>query len=274
MIPANKYKDGEVPLVTLYEHPLSPYAQKCKIALREKSIPFDLKMPDAIGSGQSGGDFMLANPRGEVPALIDGDVAIFDSTIILEYIEDKWADTPMRPASPADRARARMIEEVCDTHYEAINWGLSELTYFRRAEGPLGEALRDKAADQTEMLYDWLTRQLGTADWFNGATFGWADLSVIPYVAGSAGFGNAPDEKSPLGKWFARARARDSVAKTLSEAGHAASAMETVSDIVKQGLFKREYRDHRLEWMIRSGGIDVVIEGLAKDNIRFSNDFK
>ncbi|MGV8997977.1 MAG: glutathione S-transferase family protein [Parvibaculaceae bacterium] len=261
-------------MVTLYEHPLSPYAQKCKIALREKGISFDLKMPDAIGSGQSGGDFMLANPRGEVPALIDGDVAIFDSTIILEYIEDKWPATPMLPASPAERAHARMIEEVCDTHYEAINWGLSELTYFRRAAGPLGETLRDKAADQTEMLFDWLTRQLGTKDWFNGASFGWADLSVIPYVAGSAGFGNAPDDKSPLGKWFARARARDSVAKTLSEAGNAASAMETVSDIVKAGLFKREYRDHRLEWMIRSGGIDVVLDGLAKDNIRFSNDFK
>jgi glutathione S-transferase/RNA polymerase-associated protein len=60
----------------------------------------------------------------------------------------------------------------------------------------------------------------------------------------------------------------------LAEAGNAASAMETVSDIVKQGLFKREYRDHRLEWMIRSGGIDVVTDGLAKNNIRFSNDFK
>lgn len=261
-------------MVTLYEHPLSPYAQKCKIALREKAIAFDLKMPDAIGSGQSGGDFMMANPRGEVPALIDGDVAIFDSTIILEYIEDKWPSTPMLPASPAARAKARMIEEVCDTHYEAINWGLSELTYFRRAEGPLGEALRDKATDQIEMLHSWLTRQLGDADWFNGTSFGWADLSVLPYVAGSAGFGIAPDEKSTLGKWFARARVRDSVSKTLAEAGNAASAMETVSDIVKQGLFKREYRDHRLEWMIRSGGIDVVTDGLAKNNIRFSNDFK
>jgi len=36
---------------------------------------------------------------------------------------------------------------------------------------------------------------------------------------------------------------------------------------------KREYRDHRLEWMIRSGGIEVVLDGLAKDNIRFSADF-
>lgn len=261
-------------MLTLYEHPLSPYAQKVKIALREKSLPFEVKTPDAIGSGQSGGEFLAANPRGEVPALIDGDVSIFDSTIILEYIEDKWPDTPMRPASPAQRARMRMIEDVCDTYYEAINWGLGELTWFRRAEGLLGDAIRDKAADQTEMMHDWLTRQLGGNDWFNGESFGWGDLSVVPYIAGSASFGLAPLENSVLGKWFARARARESVALTLKESAAGAAGMETVATVVAQGLFKREYRDHRLEWMIRSGGIDVVLDGLEKKNIRFSNDFK
>jgi glutathione S-transferase/RNA polymerase-associated protein len=261
-------------MVTLYEHPLSPYAQKVKIALREKNIAFDLKTPDAIGSGQSGGEFMAANPRGEVPVLIDGDLAVFDSTIILEYIEDKWTDAPLRPAAPADRARMRLIEEVCDTHYEAINWGLGEITWFRRGEGAVADTLRDKAADQTEMMQAWLTRQLGGRDWFNGAGFGWGDLSVVPYVAGSMGFGNGPSEGSALGKWFARARARDSVATTLRESSASTAAMETVADVVKAGLFKREYRDHRLEWMIRSGGIDVVVDGLAKKNIRFSNDFQ
>ena len=49
--------------------------------------------------------------------------------------------------------------------------------------------------------------------------------------------------------------------------------METVAETVKQGLFKREYRDHRLEWMIRSGGMKVVLDGLENNNIRFSNDF-
>ena len=42
---------------------------------------------------------------------------------------------------------------------------------------------------------------------------------------------------------------------------------------MEKGLFKREYRDHRLEWMIKSGGIDVVLKGLEKGNIRFSPDF-
>ena len=46
-----------------------------------------------------------------------------------------------------------------------------------------------------------------------------------------------------------------------------------VAKLVEEGLFKREYRDHRLEWMIKVGGIEVVTKGLERDNIRFAPDF-
>ncbi|WP_300556589.1 glutathione S-transferase family protein, partial [Maricaulis sp.] len=91
-------------MITLYEHPLSPYAQKVKIALREKGVPFEVAMPEGIGAGSTGGAFAEAAPRREVPALIDGDVSLFDSTIILEYIEDKWPEPSLFPADPAARA--------------------------------------------------------------------------------------------------------------------------------------------------------------------------
>ena len=48
--------------------------------------------------------------------------------------------------------------------------------------------------------------------------------------------------------------------------------MSQVAGAVQSGLFKREYRDHRLEWMIRSGGMEVVLEGIRNNNIRFSNE--
>jgi len=101
-------------MVVLYEHPLSPYAQKNKIALREKDIPFELITPDAFGSGDTSNDFLKVSPRGEVPTLVDDDIAIFDSTIILEYIEDNWPTPPLLPADAAERARVRMIEDVME----------------------------------------------------------------------------------------------------------------------------------------------------------------
>ncbi|HEX5378231.1 MAG TPA: glutathione S-transferase family protein [Phenylobacterium sp.] len=263
-------------MLTLYDHPLSPYAQKVKIALREKGQAFEAVSPGGLGAGGAQGDFLKANPRAEVPALVDGEVQVFDSTIILEYIEDRWPTPPLLPTTPAERARVRMLEEVMDTHFEAINWGLSEIRWFRRAEGELAATLTARAAQQTAGFFAWLESQLQSRPWFNGETFGWGDLAVVPYLNGSVGHGNPPAKGSKLSDWLTRANARPSVAATNAEAvaPSAAAAMPNVAELVKQGLFKREYRDHRLEWMVKSGGVEVVTEGLARDNIRFSPDFR
>ncbi len=260
-------------MVTIYEHPLSPYAQKVKIALREKGVAFDLTMPGGLGAGGAGGDFIRANPRAEVPVLIDGDVEIFDSTIILEYIEDKWPTPSLLPAAPGDRAKVRMIEEVMDTHFEAINWGLGEIGWFQRATGDLANTLLANAARQTQGYYTWLEGKLGDAPWFNGEAFGWGDLSVAPYVGASISMGNRPAEGSKLSAWFTRTMERPAVAKTLGEALAFEQGSSNVPELVAQGLFKREYRDHRLEWMIKSGGLEVVLKGLEAGNIRFTETF-
>ena len=259
----------------LYDHPLSPYAQKVKILMREKGLAFEAVLPGGLGAGGAQGAFVEASPRAEVPALVDGEVRVFDSTIILEYLEDAYPEPPMRPASAPERARVRMLEEVMDTHFEAVTWGLSELAWFRRAEGAQAEAIRAAAARQLAGFHSWLERQLGARDWFNGPSFGWGDLAVAPFVNGAAGQGHRPPEGSRLADWLARANARPSVSETAGEAAAIArgSGMGDVADLVAKGLFKREYRDHRLEWMIKSGGLDVVIKGVERDNIRFAPEF-
>jgi len=233
-------------------------------------------MPGGLGAGGAQGAFLAASPRAEAPALVDGDLSVFDSTIILEYLEDAYPEPSLRPASAADRARVRMLEEVMDTHYEAINWGISELRWFKRAEGAQAAAIEAAAKAQTEGFFGWLERQLGDRTWFNGETFGWGDLSVVPFVNGSRGHGHAPPEGSRLADWLARANERPSVVQTVAEVLEMvkASAMGNVADLVEKGLFKREYRDHRLEWMIKSGGVEVVIKGLERDNIRFAPAFR
>ena len=135
-------------MLVLYEHPLSPYAQKVKIALREKGIAFEVRMPEGIGAGHTKGEFADANPRREVPALIDGDAAIFDSTIILDYIDDKWPEPALMPDAPEARARVRQIEDVMDTHFEAVTWGLGELRFFKRGDDALRKRIEANAGKQ------------------------------------------------------------------------------------------------------------------------------
>jgi glutathione S-transferase len=254
----------------LYEHPLSPYAQKVKIALREKGVAFDVETPQAIGSGNSAGLFAAASPRREVPTLIDGDTHVFDSTIILEYIEDKFPSPPLLPRDPADRANARMIEEICDTLYEAINWGLTEIRWFKRAEGEQAEKMRDTAARQTAELQNWLTQKLGPRSWFNGDTFGWADIAAAPYVNRSFINGMGTAGGSPLALWHERLCQRPSVAATFAESQAATNVLANAAERVASGAMRREYRDHRLEWMMKSGGVQIVLDGLANNNIRFT----
>src|ERR1700712_2748927 len=136
----------------LYEHPGSPYAQKVKIALREKAIAFEVVLPETLSTGRTDGPLVAANPRAEVPVLLDGDIRIFDSTIIMEYLEDRWPDPPLLPRTPEARAAARMIEDVCDTQYEAVNWGFCEVLWFKRATGALAETLQQEAVRQTAVL--------------------------------------------------------------------------------------------------------------------------
>ncbi|MEM1231409.1 MAG: glutathione S-transferase family protein [Pseudomonadota bacterium] len=263
--------------VTVYDHPLSPYGQKVKIALNEKGVEYGAPLPTGIGSGSADPEFAAGSPRGEVPLLLHEEAAIFDSSVILAYIEEVWPNPALLPATARDRARVRMLEETMDTHYEAITWGLSEVRYFHRASGAEAERFEAIAQEQLMRWHAWLAAQLADRPWFNGDAFGWGDLCVLPFVNGAVGFGYGPDAPA-LTDWLARANARDSVAPVVAAAAAVAFdspaiSLEAVHEAMAAGLFKRQYRDHRLEWMVRSGGLGVVADGLAKDNIRLIEPF-
>lgn len=254
----------------LYEHPLSTYVQKVKIALREKGVEFESRVPEGLGSGKAGGAFAEASPRLEVPTLIDGEDRIFDSTIILEYLEDRFPSPPLLPPSPLARAQARMIEDVCDTVYEAVNWGVGEILWFRRAEGDLAASLRAAAARQTAELQAWLAARLGDRQWFNGDAFGWADVCVAPFLNRSRYYELGPAGDSALGRWLVDVSERPAVAATFQEFEAAAAGMSGAYERLASGAVRREYRDHCLEWMLKSGGLQIVLDGIDKGNVRFT----
>ena len=256
-------------MLLLYEHPLSSYAQKVKIALREKGVTFTVQVPEDLGSGRRG-SFAAMNPRMEIPVLIDGDARIFESTVIMEYIEERWPEPPLLPSHPSRRAFARITEDVCDTQYEAINWGFGEVLWFRRATGALADRLRAEALEQTRTVQAWLAERLAGKAWFGGDEFGWADAAAAPMVNRSAYYGMGPAPGSPLADWHDRVSQRPAVAATFAEFDAAAARMKDMADAYVGGVRRREYRDHRLEWMIKSGGIDVVLAGLKDGNIRFA----
>jgi glutathione S-transferase/RNA polymerase-associated protein len=257
-------------MLTLYEHPLSAYAMKAKMALLEKGLEFKAILPDGLANGTAAGAFVEASPRAEIPALIDGDVRVFDSTIILEYLEDKWPTPALLPKEPAARARVRMIEDVMDGLYEPNNWGIMEVTRFKRASGALADRLVGFAKSNIDQLQHWLDGQLGDKLYFNGDAFGWGDIACAPYINRSAAAGYTPPAGSKLQAWLARVNQRPSVAKVIEQMQQVIANLPDFPTLLAQGKIKRQYRDHRLEWMIAGGGLSVVQEGIERGTVRFS----
>jgi glutathione S-transferase len=95
-----------------YASSLSPFVRKVRITLYEKRIDFDAV---EIERGAQRAELLRVNPRGEVPALVDGDVVVTGSSTICDYVEERFPAPPLLPAEPAARARCRTLERVADT---------------------------------------------------------------------------------------------------------------------------------------------------------------
>ncbi|TFH25563.1 MAG: glutathione S-transferase family protein [Myxococcales bacterium] len=101
----------------LYSGPISMFGAKAEIALAEKGIEFERELvPFSLQTSYQPKhpEVVRVNPKRQVPVLIDGDVELYDSTQIFEYLEDTHPTPPLWPREPAARARARLSELSSD----------------------------------------------------------------------------------------------------------------------------------------------------------------
>ena len=101
---------------------VSPYARKVFVALDMKGIAYEM---DPIVPFYGTEEFTRISPLRRIPVLIDGDLVLNDSTVICEYIDERWPTPPLMPKSPADRAKARWMEEFADSRLgDLLIWRL------------------------------------------------------------------------------------------------------------------------------------------------------
>ena len=209
--------------VKLYSAPLSLFARKVEIALREKGLAFERVMvpfSQERGYAPKHPDVLAANPKGQVPVLVDGDLSLFDSTVILEYLEDAYPDPPLFPASPSARARCRMLELLAD---EVLLPDLRRLMY--RSEPPAGDPERRAAREaegrvgEAALRLRWaeLETRLGGGEWF-AELFSAADIALFMMVLYAQRLhGPDVDGFPSLAAWFARTAQRPAVAPAVYE---------------------------------------------------------
>jgi glutathione S-transferase len=155
-----------MPKLTLVSHDLCPYVQRAVIALTEKGVPFDRVYIDLANKPDW---FLATSPLGKVPLLKLGGQVIFESAVILEYLEETQPN-PLYPADPLLRARHRAMIEFGSAILSDI-WGL-EIAATRDAATAKIEALTQKFVR--------LERDLGDGPWFAGEKFGLVDALFGP----------------------------------------------------------------------------------------------
>lgn len=129
--------------------PLSPFVRKVAVVLSIKGIEYDneVVVPGATPEG-----FRKLSPLGKIPVLQDGDFSVPDSSVICDYLQEKYPDNPVLPDTPEDRAWCRFLEEFGDSKFvEAASIPFIENFAASRFFGRDGDPERVRMA-QEELL--------------------------------------------------------------------------------------------------------------------------
>ena len=186
----------------LISHKLCPYVQRAVIALTEKGVAFERIDIDLANKPDW---FLAISPLGKTPVLRVGDTAIFESAVILEYLEETQPK-PLHPAEPVTRAE----------HRAWIEFGsavLGDIAGFYAA--PDEAAFAAKTA-QLEQRFAWLETRIAASPWFDGSEFSLVDVVFGPVFRYFDAFDAIADfgilaGKPKLARWRQALAARPSV---------------------------------------------------------------
>ncbi len=198
---------------------LSPFSAKVRIYMKERGLEFEQKdIPWNREKlwGPKPDEFLAASPRGEVPALVDGDLAVFDSTMIWEYLEDAYPDNRLAPTLPNEKAQCRMWEDKAD-HVMANHITTLIREGFMKPDGSGDQAALGESVSALNDLYTDLNTRLQGSDYLCDC-YSIADITTFMCLTFAQTLGAPlPSELTSLNAWHARLAARPVVAAELQE---------------------------------------------------------
>ena len=170
----------------LYGFSRSSAAFRVRIAVNLKKLDCEhvsISLPDG---NQFSDDYTAINPQGRVPTLVDGDLVLFQSMAILEYLDERYPEPAFLPRDSAGRARVRGLANIvaCDIH------PLNNLEVLKFLGSELGQ---DRQAVDVTWYHHWIARGLQTIEthlagdhatgtFCHGDSPGLADICLVPQV--------------------------------------------------------------------------------------------
>ena len=232
-------------MITLYNFPQSTCSQKVRLVLWEKNLAFADRVIEHRTREHLSDWYLKLNPNGVVPTITHGDAVIIDSSVIMEYLDEIFPDTPMSPSDPLGRAHMRKwlryFEEVPTAAIRIPSFNqflvrryqsMSQADYDRMAEShPIRKhfykrlAKKGFSAKETEESLDRLKQTVDRVDgalkghgkaWIMGGMLTLADACLMPTIdrMRDLGLSRLWSDRTAISAWYDRYRERPAFTKT------------------------------------------------------------
>ncbi|MGH7118794.1 MAG: glutathione S-transferase family protein [Acetobacteraceae bacterium] len=203
----------------LYHLPLSPFSRKVRLVMAEKHLPFDLRL-ERVWERRA--EYLALNPAGQVPTLIEeGGLVIPDSSVICEYLEEAYPDTPLLGRTSAERVETRRLVAWFDGKFAAeVTRNLLGEKFMKQLSGrgqPDAGAIRLGYAQLREHLkyLAWLAEN---RKWLGGQTLSLADFAAAGHLSALDFVGDIDWSVAPGAReWYARMKSRPSFRGVLAD---------------------------------------------------------
>lgn len=205
---------GRKAAMTLYSSPTGIFCHRARLVLAEKGISAEVIYVDPADPPE---DFIELNPYGHLPSMVDRELVLYNSRIIMEYLDERFPHPPLHPMDPVSRAKSRVIVYRLEK-----DW----YTLLNDIRDPNDK----KAARSKKMLRESLVAAaslFAAKPYFMGDEFSLVDCALAPLLWRLPGLGvELPKQAASVRAYANRVFGRNSFQKSLSEqesdlAGHA-----------------------------------------------------
>lgn len=199
-------------MLSFYGHPFSSYSWKAQIALYEKGIDFEYRIvePD---QPQHGEQLRAHWPIGKFPLIVHDGQALFESSIIIEYLDHLVPEPRLIPQDFDAALKVRLFDRVFDNHV----MGKMQEVVGDALRGPGGHvpAIVEQAKAALETVYGWLDKELAGGGWATPYGFSLADCAAAPSLFYADWVHQIPEKYENLRAYRARLLAHPSVARAV-----------------------------------------------------------
>ncbi len=192
-------------VMTMYSDARSPYSHRVRLVLAEKNITVEIVDTDPLDISE---DLMDLNPYGSLPTLVDRDLTLYESRIIMEYLDERFPHPPLLPVDPVSRASTRLyMHRVTEDGYQKMDEILAGGKGVAKARKELRESLTAGTPIFTHKPY------------FMSDDFGLVDCSIAPLLWRLPVLGiELPPQANPVMEYASRLFERESFQESLTEA--------------------------------------------------------